>query len=125
LCRCTGFGGTTALHFLRKVSVKPEDRRLVIGASGGVGTSLVQLAKHWAPVTGVTSSANLDLVSSLGADRDIDYTKQDFAASGEAWDIVADTVGATSYAHCRQALRDGRHFLAIAGLTCLPRCGRR
>ena len=82
---------------------------LVIGASGGVGTALVQLAKHMgAKVTGVTSSANLELVSSLGADRVI-------AASGEAWDIVADTVGATSYARCRQVLKDVGHFLAIAG----------
>jgi NADPH:quinone reductase-like Zn-dependent oxidoreductase len=103
------FGGTTALHFVRKAGVKPGDRMLVIGASGGVGTALVQLAKHMgAKVTGVASSANLELVSSLGADRVI-------AASGEAWDIVADTVGATSYARCRQVLKDVGHFLAIAG----------
>jgi NADPH:quinone reductase-like Zn-dependent oxidoreductase len=110
------FGGSTALHFLRKADIKAGDKVLVIGASGAVGTAMVQLAKHFgAEVTGVTSTGNLDLVRSLGAGRVIDYTKKDFAKRGETYDIIADTVGATSFAHCKAALKDGGKLLAIAG----------
>ena len=110
------FGGTTALHFLRKAGVKVGDEVLVIGASGGVGTALVQLAKHLgARVTGVTSTPNLALVASLGADHVIDYTREDFTQGGHTYDVVADTVGATGYARCKPALKDGGRFLAIAG----------
>jgi NADPH:quinone reductase-like Zn-dependent oxidoreductase len=109
------FGGCTALHFLRKADIKAGDKVLVIGASGGVGTALVQLAKHFgAEVTGVTSKANLDLVMSLGADRVIDYTKEDFTAHNEPYDIIADTV-ATSFARCKDMLRENGRLLAIAG----------
>lgn len=112
------FGGTTVLHFLRKAGLKVGDKLLVIGASGGVGTAMVQLAKHLgAEVTGVTSTGNVELVSSLGAARVIDYTKDDWTASGETWDIIADTVGATSFKRCRRALNEGGRFLAIAGGT--------
>jgi NADPH:quinone reductase-like Zn-dependent oxidoreductase len=110
------FGGSTALHFLRKADIKHGDKVLVIGASGGVGTAMVQLAKHFgAEVTGVTSTGNLDLVSSLGADRVIDYTKEDFAKDGGAYDIIAETVGANSVAHCTAALKHGGRLLVIAG----------
>lgn len=109
------FGGSTALHFLRKAGLKAGDKVLVIGASGGVGTAMVQLAKHFgAEVTGVTSTANLALVASLGADRVIDYTRDDFAAGGEIYDIVVDTVGATPFARCRRVLKDGGRLLAVA-----------
>ncbi len=110
------FGGSTALHFLRKADIKAGEKVLVIGASGGVGTALVQLAKHFGTeVTGVTSTTNLELVTSLGADRVIDYTKEDFTKSGETYDIIADTVGATSFARCKRALKDQGRLLAIAG----------
>jgi NADPH:quinone reductase-like Zn-dependent oxidoreductase len=110
------FGGTTALHYLRKADIKPGEKLLVVGASGGVGTALVQLAKHFgAEVTGVTSTSNLALVASLGADAVIDYTKRDFCESGDIYDIIADTVGATSFARCRHAIGDKGRLLAIAG----------
>ncbi len=110
------FGGSTALHFLRKADVKAGEKVLVIGASGGVGSALVQLAKHFgAEVTGVTSTTNLELVGSLGADRVIDYTKEDFTKSRATYDIIADTVGETSFARCKHALRDKGRLLVIAG----------
>lgn len=110
------FGGSTALHFLRKAAIKPGEKVLVIGASGGVGTALVQLAKHFgAEVTGVTSTTNLELVTALGADRVIDYTKEDFAKSGETYDVIADTVGAATFARCKHALKGKGRLLAIAG----------
>ena len=110
------FGGSTALHFLRKADIKAGDKVLVIGASGGVGTALVQLAKHFgAEVTGVTSTTNVGLVSSLGADRIIDYTKEDFASGTATYDIIADAAGATTIAKCKEVLKDKGRFLAIAG----------
>lgn len=110
------FGGMTALHYLRKAGIKPGDKVLVAGASGGVGTAVVQLAKHFgADVTGVTSTANLGLVTSLGADRVIDYTKEDFTKEVEAYDIVVDVVGSTSFARCKHVLKHRGRLLAIAG----------
>ena len=109
------FGGSTSLYFLRKAGLKAGDKVLVVGASGGVGTAMVQLAKHFgAEVTGVASTANLALVAALGAARVIDYTKEDFAAGGAAYDIVVDTVGATSFARGKNVLRDGGRLLAVA-----------
>ena len=109
------FGASTSMHFLRKAGIRPGDKVLVIGASGGVGTAMVQLAKHnGADVTGVTSTKNLTLVTSLGADRVIDYTKHDFTRRGETYDIVVDTVGGTSFARCRPVLRDKGRLLAVA-----------
>jgi NADPH:quinone reductase-like Zn-dependent oxidoreductase len=109
------FGASTALHFLRKARAGPGEQVLVVGASGGVGTALVQIARHMGcVVTGVTSTANLDLVRGLGADRVIDYTREDFAGRGEAYDIIADTVGATSFARSKGALRDRGRLLAVA-----------
>lgn len=110
------FGGSTALHFLRKGQVKRGERVLVIGASGNVGSALVQLAKHLgAEVVGVTSTKNLDLVTSLGADRVLDYTRGDALQGGETYDAIADTVGDTSFARAKPSLKEGGRLLSIAG----------
>jgi NADPH:quinone reductase-like Zn-dependent oxidoreductase len=110
------FGGTTALHYLRKADIKPGEKILVNGASGGVGTALVQLAKHFgAQVTGVTSTANVELVAALGAERVIDYTKEDLLRSFENYDIVADAAGTMTFARAKHLLKEKGRFLSIAG----------
>lgn len=110
------FGASTALHFLGQAKVKAREKVLVVGASGNVGCALVQLSRHFgAEVTGVTSTANLELVASLGAHRVIDYTRQEYAVGGETYDIIADTVGAGSFGRYKRALNDRGRLLSIAG----------
>lgn len=109
------FGGTTALTFLRRANIKAGELILVVGASGGVGTALVQLAKHFgAVVTGVTSTGNCELVKSIGADEVIDYTAVDFAQAGKSFDIIADTTGTVSFPRAKASLKRGGRLLLIA-----------
>lgn len=112
-------GASTALFFLRdKAEIRPGDRVLVVGASGSIGTFAVQLARHFgADVTGVCSTRNVELVASLGAHRVIDYTRGDFIQANAAYDIVFDTVGASSFAACRRALASGGRYVATTGLV--------
>lgn len=109
------FGGTTALHFLRRANIARGERVLVIGASGSVGSAAVQLGKHFgAQVTGVCSGANAALVRSLGAKNVIDYTQEDFAKTGAAYDIIVDAVGSTTFSRCKNLLADRGCFLAVS-----------
>lgn len=109
-------GANTALHFLRKGHLRQGQKVLIYGASGSVGTFAVQLAKHvGAHVTGVCSTANLDLVRSLGADAVIDYTREDFAARGETYDLVFDAVGKLKQPQCKPALAPNGAYVTVDG----------
>ncbi|MEM7248131.1 MAG: NAD(P)-dependent alcohol dehydrogenase [Acidobacteriota bacterium] len=109
--------GLAALHALRDVArLQAGQRLLVIGASGGVGTFAVQVAKAFgAEVTGVCSTRNVELVRSLGADRVIDYTREDFAAEEGRWDVIFDNVENRSLSDCRRALSSTGQLILNSG----------
>jgi NADPH:quinone reductase-like Zn-dependent oxidoreductase len=109
--------GITALQAVRdKGKVKPGQKVLINGASGGVGTFAVQIAKSLgADVTGVCSTRNIDLVKSLGADHVIDYTKEDFTKGAERYDVMLDNVGNHSLSECRGVLTPNGKYVLIGG----------
>ncbi len=109
------FGGTTALHFLRKADLAAGEKILILGASGAVGSAMVQLARHFgAEVTGLASTRNLDLVKSLGARAVIDYTQQDFTTLPGGYDVIADTAAVSSFSRCLPLLTEHGRYLAVA-----------
>jgi NADPH:quinone reductase-like Zn-dependent oxidoreductase len=117
LAAAVPLAGLTALQGLRDAGqVRSGHKVLIIGASGGVGTFAVQIAKHLgAHVTGVCSTRNVDLVRSLGADAVIDYTRQDFAASGTTYDVIFQLGGMHSPSHCRRALTPKGRLVLSSG----------
>jgi NADPH:quinone reductase-like Zn-dependent oxidoreductase len=112
------FGGTTALKFFRRANLQSGEKALVNGASGGVGTAAVQLAKHFgADVTAVCSTANVELMRSLGANQTIDYTKEDFTRNGETYDVILDAVGTAPFSRSKGSLTErGRLLVVLGGL---------
>lgn len=112
------FGGTTALDFFRRAALRAGDRVLINGASGTVGSAMVQLAAQaGAEVTAVCSGANADAMRQLGAAHVVDYTRVDFAGEGKRYDVIADTVGNAPYARVRHLLTShGRLLLVLATL---------
>ncbi len=107
------YGGLTALPFLRdKAKIQEGQRVLVNGASGAVGSMAVQLSRNYgADVTAVCSSANAELVKSLGADKVIDYKLEDFTKNTAAYDIIFDTIGKSTFSRCKRSLRPGGIYL--------------
>jgi NADPH:quinone reductase-like Zn-dependent oxidoreductase len=110
------FGGSTALETLKRAKIAAGDRVLVNGASGSVGTALIQIAKHFgAHVTGVTSTGNMELVRSIGADAVVDYTREDFTKNGETYDIIVDTAGTAPFSRSKGSLKAGGRLLVVLG----------
>lgn len=105
-------GALTALTLLRKVNIQPGQKVLINGASGSIGSAALQLAKHYgAEVTGVCGTPRVAFVKALGADKVIDYTKEDFTQSGETYDLIVDILGKCSFARCKHALKPNGRVL--------------
>lgn len=110
------FGGTTALQFFKRGDLQSGEHVLVNGASGGVGTAAVQLAKHFgAIVTGVCSTSNVEMVKAIGADAVIDYTQTDVTKSGETYDVLVDTAGTLPFSRSKNLLKEGGRLLLVLG----------
>lgn len=107
-------GALSALYFLRLINIKRDQKILIYGASGGVGLFTVQLAKYFgAEVTGVCSTPKTDLVKSMGADKIVDYKKEDFTRSGETYDIIFDTIGTSPFSGSVRSLKDEGIYLFV------------
>ena len=115
---CTPVGSMTAMWFLKKAQLTKGDHILIYGASGSVGSFAVQLAKHFgAKVTAVCSSANVDMMKSLGADLVIDYKKENFVENGQKYDIIFDTVGKITKSKSTLSLAENGKYVTVKSLT--------
>ena len=108
------YGALMATSLLRRASIQPGHKVLIVGASGGIGSAAVQLAKHYgAEVTGVCGAPRLDYVKALGADHVVDYAREDFTQNGETYDLIFDVLGKSSFARCKNSLKpNGIYLLA-------------
>ncbi len=105
-------GGLEASHFIKKANIQKEQTVLISGASGSIGTFAIQLAKYYgAEVTGVGNPTSLEVMKPIGADKVIDYTKEDFTESGETYDVIFDVSGKSSFSSCLNLLNEGGVFL--------------
>ncbi len=106
------YGSIMALNLLKKANLQPGQKVLINGASGGIGSAAVQLAKHFgAEVTGVCGTPRLDFVKALGADHVIDYTREDFTQNGETYDLIFDILGKSSFSRCKHSLTPNGRLL--------------
>jgi NADPH:quinone reductase-like Zn-dependent oxidoreductase len=109
-------GGLTALGFLKKAGITNGQKVLIYGASGSVGTFAVQLGKYYgADVTAVCSTANVNLIKSLGADKVVDYTREDFTKNENRFNIIFDAVGKTSKSACKHMLKPKGKYVSVSG----------
>lgn len=109
------YGAIMASNLLRKANIQNGEKVLILGASGGIGSAAVQLAKHFgASVTGVCSTPGLEYVKALGADKVIDYTKEDFTKNGERYDLIFDVLGKSSFSRCQDSLKPNGRILYVS-----------
>lgn len=116
-------GGINAMHFVRKAGIRPGERLLINGAGGSIGTCAIQIARHFgAEVVAVDSAGKLDLLRSLGADRVIDYTRQDFTRLGETFDAIIDVAGTSPFSRSVNVLTaQGRYVLGNPRISSMLR----
>ncbi|HSJ89208.1 MAG TPA: NAD(P)-dependent alcohol dehydrogenase [Anaerolineales bacterium] len=106
------FGGLEALHAFRQANIQPGQKVLIVGAGGSIGTSALQLAKHYgAEVTGVDKAGKLDMLRSLGADHVIDYAREDFTKRGQTYDVIFDTIGKSPFSGSLRSLKENGVYL--------------
>jgi NADPH:quinone reductase-like Zn-dependent oxidoreductase len=106
------YSALMAMDLLRKVDIQRGQQVLINGASGGIGSGTLQLAKHFgAEVTGVCGTPRIGFVESLGADRVIDYTKEDFTQNGETYDLIVDVLGKSSFSQCKDSLKEAGKYV--------------